>query len=557
MFAVFAGFAYLACVNLGWALFWDDEALSVFFARNWVEFGVPLADDGRNVYTFHSGGDIAADGTVHYPPLMPALQALSFWLFGAGEIQARAVSAVFSLAGMALFADVLRREFPGRHGFIAVAFALACLSPMTIGYARSATYNGVALFFHVLLFWSYARFCARKHAGYAALMAAAAIASFHAHYLSNLVFVSALAAMHLLFRFDHFTRRDWIVAALAGAVYAAQVIWQYFFVYELAGYGVRAVDWSLGNLKYTFGENRNMLNRNGVLAWSIALWFVAWRAFTTWRAGRDAWRARGDAWRAGGDALRELRDDRALHYLAMIFFGVCALTLTGLQMGVGDVRYFYSFTPFAAVISAAVVCHAWRVFRAAGIALAAALLLTNIAGWPALASYEHDDKPGWTLPLLAFGYHHEHRDALREALGHLRENAAQDDVLYTDHPNPSWLLWYLSDKMRICCRLSRHAPPAIDTRGRAYLFKEDVRRGAPDPDWLLYHLPSAPRSDDLRFRQGGPRYRSSGDFPPWLPASQRPEPQFHLSFPNETVRGGATAIRRLFQMRLYRMVRAE
>ncbi|MGR3914188.1 MAG: glycosyltransferase family 39 protein [Gammaproteobacteria bacterium] len=549
MGAVFAAFAYLACVHLGWALFWDDEATVAYLARNWLEFGAPLVDDGRNVYTYHHGRDITADGGFRYPKLITALQAASFAVFGEGEAQARMVSALLSLAGMALFADILRREFPRRHGFIAVAFALACLSPVTLGFARAATYNSAVLFFHMLAVWSYLCFCERKHAGYAALMCAAAIGGFHAHYLSGLVFACAFAAMHLLFRARGFGRRHWLLISLAGAAYAAQVMWQFFFAYDAESYALRAVDWSMRNLERTFRWNIKMLSRQNVLAWSIALWALVWCV------ARIAW-PRGLTSRR--EALRELRDDRVLHYLAMVFIGVCALSFIGLNVGLGEVRYFSAFAPFAALPAAAAVCWAWRWFRPGGAAVGALLLLTNAAGWPLLNSWQHADKPGWTLPLLAAGYHRDYHDALRGALEHLRENAAQDDVVYVDHPNPSWMFWYFSDRLLLCCRFASPAqvPGVVDARARGYLLEENVRRGMPDPDWLLFHLPR-PLQEEIEFRSGGPRYRRVGNFPDaWHPSAQRPEPQSHIAFPAHGARFGP-ATRPPYRMRLYRIVRAE
>lgn len=275
MVAVFALFAYFSLVNLDWALFWEDEATTAFLARNWLEFGAPLVDDARNVYTFRGGADIAADGTFRYPQMLIALQALSFAVFGAGEAQARALSAFFSLAAMALFALVLRHEFPRRPGFCAVAFALACLSPMALGYARSATYNSVVLFLHMSMFYAYLQFCARRRIAYAALALAAALAAFHAHSLSNLVFVAALGVLHVLFRRDRFDRRAWVIAALAAGAYALQAGWFAVAEYSFASYGNRQL--TPAYLRYHFGQHAGMLNTHGILAWSIALWFIVWR----------------------------------------------------------------------------------------------------------------------------------------------------------------------------------------------------------------------------------------------------------------------------------------
>ena len=116
---------------------------------------------------------------------------------------------------MVLFADVLWREFPNRTGFAVLALAFACFSPVTLSYARSATYNAPVLFFNLLLFWSYLRFCERPRIIFTLLIALAALAGFHLHYLSNLVFIASFSIFHLLFRRACFNRRAWWLAIAA------------------------------------------------------------------------------------------------------------------------------------------------------------------------------------------------------------------------------------------------------------------------------------------------------------------------------------------------------
>ena len=135
--AVLASFAYLVFVNLGYAPFWDDESVSAFLARNVVELGAPLADDGRNVFSYRGGGDIDDDLTFRYPKFTIYAQAAAFYLFGAGEWQARLISALFAFLAILLFADSLPIEFPRRPGFAALALAFACFSPIIVLYSRS------------------------------------------------------------------------------------------------------------------------------------------------------------------------------------------------------------------------------------------------------------------------------------------------------------------------------------------------------------------------------------------------------------------------------------
>ena len=119
MWALLAAFAYLALVNLDWALFWDDEATMAYLARNWLELGAPLVDDGRNVYTFggKAGRDIAADGTFAYPPLTTALYALAF-KFSAMAKRRRARSArFFPSPRWRCSRKFCARNFRAAHGF--------------------------------------------------------------------------------------------------------------------------------------------------------------------------------------------------------------------------------------------------------------------------------------------------------------------------------------------------------------------------------------------------------------------------------------------------------
>ena len=67
---VLAVFAYLVFINLGYAPFWDDEAVMGFIAHNTLEFGLLLADDGRNVFSYRDSADDAEDLTFRYPKLI-------------------------------------------------------------------------------------------------------------------------------------------------------------------------------------------------------------------------------------------------------------------------------------------------------------------------------------------------------------------------------------------------------------------------------------------------------------------------------------------------------
>ena len=555
--AVLAVFAYLCFVNLDWAPFWDDEAIVPSVARNLLSSGSPLADDGRNVISYYAGADIAPDLTYRYPRLGIYLQAATFALLGEGEIQARLPSALFSLAAMILFAGVLRREFRNRPGFAALALGFACLAPITLSYARSATYNSAVLFFNVLLFWSYLRFCERPRAGHALVITLAALAAFHCHYLSGAVFAAALSVFHLLFRRARFNRHAWLLAGAAALPYLASVAWYAFFEYSGGGYASRGEPFSAGAgasmlLLYLLG-----LNQAGILPWTVAAWFACHRVYLLLAPGgetdadaagaepprgkRKSGRKRKPArLRRATGGWRELREDRVFQFLAFTAIFIFILSLVAPHSSRNDwadARYMSTIAPFAAPVSAAAVLWAWRFRRPAGVLLCAVLLLSNAAGWPLLKHIVRADSPRWTLPALAVEYHREYPGSMRPLLSYLREHAGPDDVVYSPVMRSSRLVYYLSDKVLVCCDLSASAslPENLRTEGRKHLFRENILSGAVKPDWIVY-FGMTPTADSLKIYEQGPAYRLVKRVPAAVASVaelHRPEPFLHESFPPE------------------------
>ena len=564
---ILAIFAYLSFANLDYAPFWDDEAIVPIMARNTLRFGAPLADDGRNILSYYSGADIADDLTYRYPRLGIYMQAAIFSVFGEGETQARALYALFALMAMVFFADVLWREFPNRTGFVVLTLVFACFSPMMLSYARSATYNAPILFFNMLLFWSYLRFCERPRIIFTLLIALAALAGFHMHYLSNLVFIAAFSIFHLLFRLVCFNRRAWWLAIAAAMPYVLNVAWFYFTEYSPDAYASRNEAFSLTATVKLLSLYLDGLNQNGILTWPVALWFVGYcgyRLFVPWRRmnakkrpdRRRRQRKRNRNSTGESSRWRTLIEDRVFHYCVFVVVFTAIIALVAPHPSTNswaDVRYMSAIGPFAAPISAAMVWWAWQCLRPAGMVLGAVLLLSNLSGWPFLKHRIYGDQPRWTLPALVVEYHRPYPGPMRAAIAYLREHANQDDIVFSPIYLPSSrLVYYLSDKILMCDMLNDAAlPDALQTEGREYLFKQNVFSGVVNPDWLLY-FGGALSADFIFIREGGPRYalaaQISGAF--FAPTTlQRPEPVWHDSFPPQNV--GVTN-----SIRIYRIERS-
>ena len=529
--AVLVLMAYLSLVNLDYAPFWDDEAIAPTMARNLLSSGSPTADDGRNVLSYQDGKDIRPDLTYRYPTAGIYLQAAMFGLFGVGEVQARTLMALLSLAAMLLFADVLRREFSGRWGFIALAMTFACLSPITLGYARCATYNSPLLLFNILLFWSYLRYCECLRVRFALLAAAAAVAGYYTHPLGSGVFIAALGIFHLLFRHSCFDLRAWLISISMISVYGLMVVWFFHVEYSTGGYAGFGNKLSFENAWWRISAHIAGLNRNLILVWPVALWLVLHCGYRMLFASAAAsGGATGSRWRA-------LREDRVFQYFVFVVAAAIILALTTPQPikdRLADIRYLTPVVPFAAVVAAAAVSWTWRRFRPAGWLAGAVLLLSNLGGWPFLDHRYYGNSPLPTLPALAVEYHYDYPGPSGAAFAYLREHVPQDDIVWVAVDPPSRIMYYLSDRALICCNLRKDSvPEALQGDKRSYLFQENINDGTVRPDWVLF-FGDAPETHLIKY--GSWHYRLEKEIPGTFVAyrdPQHPEPDWHAAFPLE------------------------
>ena len=524
--AVLAVMAYLSLVNLDYAPFWHDEAASPTIARNLLALGSPTADDGRNVLSHFEGKDLRDDLTLRHPPLSIYMQAAVFRIFGVGEVQARTLMALFTLAAMLLFLDILRREFPGRSGFVALVMMFACLSPITLGYARSATYNSPLLFFNILLFWSYLRFCERPQLRFALLTAAAAVASFHTHYLGSGVFVAALGIFHLLFRRSCFDRRAWLVMGSVAIGYGLLAARFLYAEYSTGGY-IRNEEFSIESIWWHMLLHIASLNMNLILVWPVALWLILLLGYRMLFAPSSEHDGTG-----GRSYWQTLRDDRIFQYFVLAVSCAIILAPWAAPPPFINIRYIAYIAPFAAIVTAAAVAWAWRCSRLAGGLAGAILLLSNLGGWPLLGHAYYHNSPLPTLPALAVEYHYDYPDPSREAFAYLREHARQDEIIWVPSEVSFRTTHYLSDKFLICCILRKETTPKELQNGkRSYLFKDNIENGTVKPDWILFYG-EAPETPLIKY--GDWHYQLVQEFSEaYLTRHypQRPEPALHAAFP--------------------------
>ena len=98
--AVLAVAAYLCLVNLDYAALWHDEAPTALIGRNLLQQGDITGWDGRNLVGGTNGRTLNDDLRDVLPPLMYAVNAASFALFGVTETSARLVPALFGILSL-------------------------------------------------------------------------------------------------------------------------------------------------------------------------------------------------------------------------------------------------------------------------------------------------------------------------------------------------------------------------------------------------------------------------------------------------------------------------
>jgi uncharacterized membrane protein len=214
----------LAFKGLTLHVFWDDEANTAIFARNFLRTETLQAWDGRNLIAYFGGGELNRDLVNTYmPPLQYWVAAGGMHLLGESTLGARVPFVLAGLACIACLALVSRHLFGEAFPWFLPPLILA-LTPAFLLYIRNARYYALsALFFVVVL----AAWCAlegrRRAAPVIAGLALGMLGLWLSHYLSAAAAVAGFAALFCapLFR----GRRHAVALGIACAVSLGFCTW--------------------------------------------------------------------------------------------------------------------------------------------------------------------------------------------------------------------------------------------------------------------------------------------------------------------------------------------
>ena len=185
---------WLLFANLGNVYLWQDEAETALVAKNLLEYGYPMAYDGKNLITQNAGLDSNAEHVWIWSPwLQFYVTAASFKLFGIGTLSARLPFALIGLVTVAFFyfaaRELLRKERDARIATVILGTSIPFLL-----HARQARWYVLAVITSIWVLHAYTRMRERKRSS-AVQIVGSSLLLFHSSYLTFLAAGGGIAGV--------------------------------------------------------------------------------------------------------------------------------------------------------------------------------------------------------------------------------------------------------------------------------------------------------------------------------------------------------------------------
>ena len=520
--------AYLCLANLDYAALWHDEAPTALIGRNLLQQGDITGWDGRNLTGGTNGRTLNDDLRDVLPPLMYAVNAASFALFGVSETSARIMPACFGILALALLYLLLRQHLGDHRRLIFFCVLFAAWSPQLLLYFRQSRYYAcmalalIAAFYLYEVWWRSGRVLAL------AGLTLIAVLAFFNHYAGGAATMLALAAWHVLFRRRETTQRQWLALVAGGGIVVvlgtAYLGWVGLLGGERsgsAGYtgviGLEDYQGTMPPLVLRLAIYTRDLFTADWISWPVLLWFagvlsipfIAHRqrrarpARPPYRGNRPAGsrttRRRAQMKRGKRTAPDAPRDDVPAAAVGRIVLMGALFALFSAALSpqpvwvvpVADLRYYVGALPLLLPMKGLFVEWLWRRWKIAGGAALAVLLLSSAGAWPFNMTTIHTGERTLGLHLLQFvqEIHRPYRDSMRVVSEYLLEHAEQDDLVYVPKFSDREALSFITGhRVLYCCILNEQSP--LPEEAIAGLSSHLAAKGTV-PDWIvLFGKPS-------------------------------------------------------------------
>ena len=505
--------AYLCLVNLNYVALWHDEAPSAFFGKTLLEQGRISGWDGRNLVGGINGRTLNGELLDVLPPLMYALNAVGFSIYGVNERGARVVHAALGIAALGVFYLLLGQHLQKFPRLRLITFAFAAGSAQLLLYFRQSRYFSVMVLSLLLLFYLYERYWQSRNSAYLPVIALVAAMSFFNHYAGGAASMVSVGVYHLIFRVHKTTRREWVLFAIIGAAVAAVGSSYLYWLGVIGGDRSGFMGFAGQNPMPYQGDNsvlalfyekiwiyfRELFTADWI-SWPVFSWFLgvillngqARRKYAIWKR-RQARKSDHQAKPSAPIAQRILGDDFPLGAAGKIILmgGLFALFAAMLSVqpiwlnSVADLRYYVGALPLLLVMKGLFVEWAWRRHVVAGAVAIGALLFSSVGAAPFNIKMHLTGERTLGLHLFEFvrEVHRPYRDSISLVANYLLENAERNDLVYVpDFAYREVLIFYIGDHVRFCCILDE---TTLLPEDKIAALNAPLYIGQNTPDWIV------------------------------------------------------------------------
>ena len=379
--------ALLSLHGLNNNAFWDDEANTALFARNWLRTGTLTAFDGVNVIGFRQGAELNGKlQNVYMPPVQYYVAGFGLRLFGSGTLGGRlpfVFAGLLSIGVLGLFVKWhLRGEVP-----LWVATALVALCPAYLLFIRQCRYYSVVVLLTLTVLASLvhdkSRLASRIGSVFVAVLAAWLL--MFTNYLNAAALALSLPLFLILRRYRNLTN-----VCLIGGVYV---------ILLAAGFYVLRTANPLA-ISVSYKDTITGIHR----LWRLFYWHMSGLPrFEFFPPVAPALALGLLSYTRNGRVASLLRETLFLCVVMVVYSAAIAAfspqTVTE-STKLADMRYSVSLVPIGAVATACALCALWYSSTMSGpvcsLVAAAMLVATNafssaLGGWAPLRStlYEY------------------------------------------------------------------------------------------------------------------------------------------------------------------------
>ncbi|MCX5782441.1 MAG: glycosyltransferase family 39 protein [Elusimicrobia bacterium] len=190
---------FLGLKGLGNNSYWDDEAETGIFAKNFLATGTFTGWDGRNLYTYRNGALLDDNLRSINPPLQYIVAAIGFKLFGFSNFAGRLPFVFFGIASLIILWFLLLKEFPNEPAIRLYTMVLTGLSTPFLLHIRQCRYYALCLFFGLAAYYLYRRAMKDDKLYWYLLSALTFVMLFYSNFLACIAMLGSVFIIQIVF----------------------------------------------------------------------------------------------------------------------------------------------------------------------------------------------------------------------------------------------------------------------------------------------------------------------------------------------------------------------